>query len=289
MEKDYLEERGLIKPVSSWNYKDVNSERGSEAIVHLKFDKKIFSNPKPVGTILRCIQLSAFEDKDCLILDLFAGSGTTAHAVMTLNAEDEGNRKCILVQLPEPTDEKSEAYKAGYTTIAEITKERIRRAGELIKKENKDKEGIDKLDVGFRVFKLDSSNIKAWDTSVEKFEEQLNLFAENNGENIKQDRTEEDILFEILLKYGLELTVPINEKEIAGNKVYNIGFGSMYICLADKVNPDVAKGIGEWHKEQDAPINPSIIFKDAGFANDADKTNTVQTLRQFGISNVKSI
>lgn len=249
--------------------------------------EKVFDNPKNINLIKRCLELSS--STDSIVLDFFSGSGTTAHGVMELNAEDSGNRKCISVQLPEPTDEKSEAYKAGYTTIAEITKERIRRAGELIKKEHKDKVGIDKLDVGFRVFKLDSSNIKAWDTSVENFEEQLDMFAQNNGENIKQDRTEEDILFEILLKYGLELTVPIIEKQIAGNKVYNIGFGSMYICLDDKVNPEVAKGIGVWHKEEFTDNNPSVIFKDNGFATDADKTNTVQTLKQFGISNVKSI
>ena len=260
---------------------------GKKEVTEIFNSDKIFSYPKSTKQIKKLIEFTQI--KKGLILDFFSGSGSSSHAVMSLNAEDGGDRKCISVQLPEPTDEKSEAYKAGYTTIAEITKERIRRAGELIKKEHKDKVGIDKLDVGFRVFKLDSSNIKAWDTSVENFEEQLDMFAQNNGENIKQDRTEEDILFEILLKYGLELTVPIIEKEIAGNKVYNIGFGSMYICLEDKVNPEVAKGIGEWHKQEFTDNNPSVIFKDAGFANDADKTNTVQTLKQFGISNVKSI
>ena len=251
----------------------------------------IFDFPKPISLLKQIVLGATFLTKNNseIILDFFSGSATTAHAVMALNAKDGGNRKCISVQLPEPTDEKSEAYKAGYTTIAEITKERIRRAGELIKKEHKDKDGIENLDVGFRVFKLDSSNIKAWDTSVENFEEQLDMFAQNNGENIKPDRTEEDILFEILLKYGLELTVPIIEKQIAGNKVYNIGFGSMYICFEDKVNPEVAKGIGMWHKQEFTDNNPSVIFKDNGFATDADKTNTVQTLKQFGISNVKSI
>src|SRR5690606_19964579 len=204
------------------------------------------------------------------------------HAVMALNAEVGGNRKCISVQLPEPTDEKSEAYKAGYKTIAEITKERIRRAGELVKQEHKDKEEIEKLDIGFRAFKLDSSNIRAWDTSVDQFEDQLDLFLENNGDSIKSDRTEEDVLFEILLKYGLELTLPIQEKQVNNCTIYNIGFGAMYICLNDNINVEVAKAIAEWHTES-ADDKPSVIFKDAGFANDADKTNTVQTLRQAGI------
>ena len=281
--KRYLKdnEEQLVETVF---YKD---RRGSSKRLRRLMEGNIFDFPKDEEVIKS--KLKSFGGLNDLVLDFFSGSGTTAHAVMELNAEDGGNRKCISVQLPEPTDEKSEAYKAGYTNIAEITKERIRRAGELIKKEHNDKVGIENLDVGFRVFKLDSSNIKAWDTSVENFEEQLDMFSENNGENIKQDRTEEDVLFEILLKYGLELTVPIIEKQIAGNKVYNIGFGSMYICLEDKVNPEVAKGIGEWHKQEFTDSNPSVIFKDNGFATDADKTNTVQTLKQFGISNVKSI
>lgn len=190
--------------------------------------------------------------------------------------------------MPEPTDEKSEAYKEGYKTIAEITKERIRRAGELVKQENKNNDGIENLDTYFRVFKLDSSNILAWDTSVDEFEGQLDMFAENNGDHIKSNRTEEDVLFEILLKYGLELTLPIEGKVVGDCKIYNIGFGSMYICLSDQIKTDVATTIGEWHKES-SDTNPSVIFKDSGFANDADKTNTVQTLRQVGIENVKSI
>lgn len=265
-----------------------STSNGTKEFRKLFDGKRIFDRPKPTGLITYIIEIANLGNNS-IVLDFFSGSGTTAHATIAVNAEKGHNRKCISVQLPEPTDEKSEAYKAGYTNIAEITKERIRRAGELIKEEHKDKEGIENLDVGFRVFKLDSSNIKAWDTSVENFEEQLDMFSDNNGENIKPSRTEEDILFEILLKYGLELTVPIIEKQIEGNKVYNIGFGSMYICLDDKVNPEVAKGIGVWHKEEFTDNNPSVIFKDNGFATDADKTNTVQTLKQFGISNVKSI
>lgn len=245
-----------------------------------------FNFPKPVKFIEFLVTIGS--KNNSIILDFFAGSGSTSHAVMSLNSKDSGIRKCISVQLPEATDEKSQAFKAGYKTIAEITKERIRRAGELIKLENKDKEGIDKLDVGFRAFKLDSSNIQAWDTSIENFEGQLDAFEANNGDSIKTDRTEEDVLFEILLKYGLELTLPIEEKTIANCNVYNIGFGAMYICLADHITVEVANGIGEWHKES-ADEKPSVIFKDAGFVNDADKTNTVQTLRQAGIENVKSI
>lgn len=262
------------------------TESGNDDIKKVFNNLNPFSYPKPISLINHVLSISTCLDN--LVLDFFSGSGTTAHAVMALNAEDGGNRKCISVQLPEPTDEKSEAFKAGYHTISEITKERIRRAGELVKEENKDKEGIEKLDTGFRVFKLDSSNIQAWDTAVEKFEEQLDIFEANNGDAIKIDRTEEDVLYEIILKYGLDLTLPIQEKVITDTTIYNIGFGAMYICLGDKIEVGIAKAIGEWHKES-SDSNPSVIFKDSGFATDAVKTNTIQTLRQAGIENVKSI
>jgi|SRR5690625_456927 len=282
-------ERSVITPSSilpNFGMSSQNTEELSKLI-----GGHYFENPKPVEMIK--LLSNWFTESDNKILDFFSGSGTTAHAVMALNAEDGGNRKCISVQLPEPTDEKSEAYKAGYKTIAEITKERIRRAGELIKKELLEKgeaeaERSRSLDVGFRAFKLDSSNIRTWDTAVEKLEGQLDAFEENNGDSIKSDRTEEDVLFEILLKYGLELTLPIQEKKVDGCTIYNIGFGAMYICLSNDIKVSVAKAIGEWHKES-FDDKPSVIFKDAGFANDADKTNTVQTLRQAGIENVKSI
>ncbi|AZA88058.1 site-specific DNA-methyltransferase [Chryseobacterium shandongense] len=280
---------------SSVNYLDDVNYFLLRSILSLKSDggievesifegKSFFSYPKPTQLLKTLIR--SFKSE--LILDFFAGSGTTAHAVMGLNAEDGGNRKCISVQLPEQTEKNSEAFKAGYNWITEISKERIRRAGDLIKQEIKEKNEIENLDTGFRVFKLDSSNIQAWDTSVDKFEGQLDMFAENNGDHIKSNRTEEDVLFEILLKYGLELTLPIEEKVVGDCKIYNIGFGSMYICLSDQIKTDVATAIGEWHKES-SDSNPSVIFKDSGFAKDADKTNTVQTLRQVGIENVKSI
>lgn len=276
-----------VTPVTIWKHSEVgHSQDAAQKLKKLFAGKDYFDYPKSIDLIKRCVEL--YSDKTSYIIDFFSGSGTTAHAVMALNAEDGGIRKCKSVQLPEPTDEKSEAYKASYKTIADITKERIRRAGELIKQKNKDKEGLDKLDIGFRAFKLDSSNIQAWDTSVEKFEGQLDAFLANNGDSIKTGRTEEDVLFEILLKYGLDLTLSIQEKQVDGCTIYNIGFGAMYICLSDNINISVAVAIGEWHKDS-SDSKPSVIFKDAGFANDADKTNTIQTLRQAGIENVKSI
>jgi adenine-specific DNA-methyltransferase len=243
-----------------------------------------FDTPKPVELILRMLELS--NTKSEIILDFFAGSGTTAHAVMQLNSEDAGNRKFICVQLQEPTDEKSEAYKAGYKTISEITKERIRRAGEKIKSEMKDdlfSEQGKTLDVGFRAFKLDSSNIRAWDGNPDALED--NLF--NAGSNIKENRTEEDVLYEILLKYGLDLTMPIEQKAIADKQVFNIGMGALFICLGDNITTAVAEGIGKW-KEELQPATSKVIFKDTGFT-DVEKTNSMQILKRYGILEVNTI
>jgi adenine-specific DNA-methyltransferase len=243
--------------------------------------KNIFSNPKPVNLIQYLIDIVCKDDKECLILDFFSGSATTAHATMQLNNEDSGNRKFIQIQLPQDVDLKSEAFKSGYKVISEIGKERIRRASKKIAEENPAK--AKDLDLGFKVFKLDSSNIKGWDGNPDNLEQ--SLF--DSQDNIKTDRTEEDVLFEILLKYGLDLTLPIEEKIIEGKKVFNVGFGALFICLADGITNKVAEGIGAWKQE----INPEscrAIFKDTGFT-DVEKTNAVQTLKRFGIHEIKSI
>lgn len=159
---------------------------------------------------------------------------------MQLNAEDNGNRRFIMVQLPEPTDEASEANKAGYKNIAEIGKERIRRAGEKIKEENKDKDGIENLDIGFKVFKLDKSNIKEWNPDYNNLQTTL----EDMVENFIPGRTEEDILYEIIIKYGIDLTLPMEEHNIEGKKVFNIGMGALFICLDNNINLDIVEGIG---------------------------------------------
>jgi adenine-specific DNA-methyltransferase len=271
------------------------------------FDKTgVFSNPKPTDLITRLLEIGIGNND--IIMDFFSGSGTTAHSVMKLNAEDYGNRKHIQVQLPEPTEEKSEAFNAGYKTIAEIGKERIRRAGNKIIAEQIEKiaalkvksEGkmmqeealaeitalqtnLDNLDTGFKVFKLDSSNIKGWSGNPDNLVD--DLF--DSQDNIKTERTEEDVLYEILLKYGLDLTLPIEERVIEGKRVFNVGLGALFICLATDVTAKVAEGIGAW-KEELAPATCRVIFKDSGFT-DVEKTNAVQTLKRFGINEIKSI
>lgn len=279
--KTYLSEVSQrVNPLSIWSHLDVGHSQGATQELKRLFDgKKFFDYPKPVNLIKRCIEL--YSSTNDLIIDFFSGSATTAQAVMQLNAEEGGTRNYIQIQLPEPIDEKSEAFKAGYKTITEIGKERIRRAGKKIAEENPDK--AKDLDLGFKVFKLDSSNIKGWDGNPEDLE--ASLF--DAQENIKTDRTEEDVLFEILLKYGLDLTLPIDEKLMDGKKVFSVGFGALFICLADDITNKVAEGIGTWKQELN-PATCRVIFKDSGFS-DVEKANAVQTLKRFGISEIKSI
>jgi adenine-specific DNA-methyltransferase len=283
--KSYLkDELQGQKPSNLLGQKYGTTKAGSIEIREIFGSREIFSYPKPSSLIGRFIQIGA--KNDSVILDFFAGSGSTAHSVIQKNSEDGGNRKFICVQLPEQTDEKSEAFKAGYKTISEITKERIRRAGDKIISEQKEdlfsKEGYI-LDIGFRSFKLDSSNIRAWDGNPDALEANL-FYAESN---IKDNRTEEDVLYEILLKYGLDLTMPIEQKEIADKQVFNIGMGALFICLGENITTAIAEGIGNW-KEEQKPATSKVIFKDTGFT-DVEKTNSMQILKRFGIHEVNTI
>ncbi len=285
--KDYLEKGDDIirtkKPKTIWDEKAVNTETGGKLLKKL-FPTAHFPYPKPIGLIEKCLQISTTNSD--IVLDFFSGSGTTAHSIFNLNSIDGANRKFISVQLPQPISNKEKAYAEGWRFISEITKERIRRAGEKIKSELKDdlfSEQGKTLDVGFRAFKLDSSNIRAWDGNPDALED--NLF--NAGSNIKENRTEEDVLYEILLKYGLDLTMPIEQKAIAGKQVFNIGIGALFICLGDNITTAVAEGIGKW-KEEQQPATSKVIFKDTGFI-DVEKTNSMQILKRYGILEVNTI
>ena len=281
MQKFYLEGR-LKQPSNLWKNIEGN-KKGTREIRELFDGNKIFDFPKPVQLILYALQL--ITSSSDIILDFFSGSATTAHAVMQLNAEDGGNRKYIMVQLPEVCDEKSEAYKAGYKNICEIGKERIRRAGEKIKSdETLPAENREKLDIGFKVFKLDSSNIKEWDSETENLEQ--SLF--DSIDNIKSDRTSLDILYEILLKYGLDLNVPIVENK----HFYSIGGGTLLISLDKEIDMEVIDSICEEYKtllEIDEDFKTTVVFRDSSFANDVDKTNAMKKLEQVGIKEVRSI
>lgn len=269
----------------------------SSADMKFLFTERVFQYTKPVDLIAFFIKMVK-QDLSSIILDFFSGSATTAHAVMQLNAEDGGNRKYICVQLPEQTPEDSEARKAGYATIPEIAKERIRRAGKKIVEEQKTKaenqgglftEEEKKLDIGFKVFKLDSSNINAWDSNPDNLEASLH----NSLFNIKEDRSEDDLLYEILIKYGIELTEKINSHIIDGKTVYEMGAGSLIVCLADSLSTAVADGIGKLYKEvspEGVDANCRVVFKEVGFnGSDEVKTNTLLILKQHGITNVATV
>jgi len=205
-------------------------------------------------------------NKEEIVLDFFSGSATTAHAVMQLNAEDGGNRKYIMVQLPEPTDENSEAYKAGYKNICEIGKERIRRAAKKIKEEtNAD------IDYGFRVFRVDSSNMK--DVYYRPSElEQGQL--EQLESNIEEDRTAEDLLIQVMLDCGLELSLPMETREIKGTKVFFVAGNSLVACFDEEVPEDVIKVIA---KEQ--PLR--VVFRDHSFKDDAARINVEEIFKML--------
>ncbi|MDY7218485.1 site-specific DNA-methyltransferase [Denitrificimonas sp. JX-1] len=257
--------------------KEYTSRRGTSEVESL-LGGKYFSFPKPLA-LLKTFVISGMQN-DSLMLDMFAGSSSSAEAVMRINAEDKGSRQFIMVQLPEALDGKSEASKVGYKTITDISKERIRRAAAKIQAENPGYDG----DLGFKAFKLDSTNIKPWELDFDFTAQDL----EDQISNIKTDRKEEDVLYEVLLKYGLDLTLPITEHSIDGHKVFNIGMGALMVCLSDKISLEVAEGIAKLKEE----LNPEImrvVFKDAGFADDVVKTNALQILKQAGIEDVRSL
>ena len=280
-----------ITPLTIWFRKDVGDNQEAKQELLKVMPENLFDTPKSIRLIKRMLHIGS-NDND-IILDFFSGSATTAQAVMQLNAEDGGERKYICVQIPEPTDAKSEAHKAGYKNICEIGKERIRRAGEKIKEDNKDKD-LSSLDTGFKVYKLDSSNIKEWDSDFENLE--TNLL--DAVDNIKADRTSEDLLYEILLKYGLDLTLPIEEMTIENKTVYNIGSGSLVVCLDDEITINVVQAIVELIKEQAVYDDDNedkkrrisrVVFKDGSFKDSVVKTNAIQVLKQADIDEVVSI
>lgn len=244
-----------------------SSRRGTGEVEKL-IGGKIFSFPKPIHLIKDFIEVGS-KDND-IILDFFCGSGTTAHAVMQLNAEDGGNRKFIMVQLPEQTDEKSEAYKAGYANIAEISKERIRRAGKKIIEDNATKEGIENLDIGFRVLKIDSSNMKDVYYTPDAYK-QVDIL--DLADHIKADRSSEDLLFQVMLDWGLELSLPIERKTIAGKEVFYVAGNSLVACF-DNLTFDVVDEVAKDH-----PLR--FVSAEKAIHLDHDKTNIKERFKQL--------
>jgi len=259
---------------------------------------KVFDNPKDHIELARLVDYLTAGDKEALVVDFFAGSGSTGEAVWERNNQDSGSRRFILVQLPEQLDPAVKEQKAAADycdtlgrprNIAELTKERLRRASSKIKNENP----MFAADLGFRVFKLDSSNIQAWDPNRADLAASL----EAHAKNLKLDRSEQDILFELLLKLGLDLTVPITTKKMGGTKkkhdVYSIGGGVLLVCLSDAIARDdiepVAMGIIRWHGEQAPAGESTVVFRDSAFAEDVAKTNLAAILNQHGLPTVRSL
>ena len=272
-QKFYLENR-TKQPGNLWTSEDGN-KKGTREIRDCFDEKKVFDFPKPLGIIRKMINLSIDKDEDSIILDFFSGSATTAHAVMQLNAEDGGHRHFIMVQLPEPCADDTEAAKAGYKNICEIGKERIRRAAKKIREEKPLL--AQTQDMGFKVFKLDTSNLLPWNPNPEKLAE--DLFAAVN--NVLTGRTTQDLLYEILLKCNLPLTLPIEEKKVGDNTVYIVGEGALAICLDETIPIDVAEAIVGFKAEYDPIVPMQVVFRDNGF-DDVTKTNTLQILKQNG-------
>ena len=226
------------------------------------------SGKKPVKYLKKFINMVPGED--FIVLDFFSGSASTAHAVIDKNLEDNTNIKFIMVQIPELIDENSDYYREGFRTICDIGKKRICNVIDNI-----DVNENDNVDLGFKVFKLDSSNLQKWDPDYDNLEQTLLV----SQDNIKDDRSQEDLIYEIMLKYGIDLTLPIEEYDAGENKIYSIGFGALLICLDNKITKDLADSIIELASEDVS----RVVFKDNGFASDADKTNIKETLRTHGI------
>lgn len=242
-----------------WKYDDVgHNQEGRQELKKLFNDKGYFDGPKPVRLLNRVLQI-ANTQKDSIIMDFFSGSATTAHSVMQLNAEDGGHRKFIMVQLPELTDEKSEAYKAGYKNICEIGKERIRRAAKKIAEEHP---GVD-FDGGFRVLKLDSSNMQEVYYTPADFQQSL---LDETVDNIKPDRTPEDLLFQVMLDLGVLLSSKIEETTICGKKVFNVEDNFLIACFDENVTEDVITAIAKQKPYY-------FVMRDNSMANDSVATN----------------
>lgn len=265
-----------ITPMTIWKHNEVeHSQAATQKLAKLFDGKKYFDYPKPVPLIERCLQL--YTNKDSLILDFFSGSATTAHAVMQLNSEDGGNRKFIMVQLPEKTEGKSEAFKAGYKNICEIGKERIRRAGKKIKEESP--LTTQDLDTGFRVLKLDSTNMQDIYYSPKDIS-QADLFSQ--VDNVKPDRTGEDLLFQVMLELGATLDSKIETTTVAGKTIYNVAEGYLVACFDPDVTDEVVKAIAQM-------LPAYAVLRDTSMKDDSTATNFEQIFKTYSPDTVTKI
>lgn len=277
-------------PQTLWSYKDVghNQEGKKELLGLLPFASSddVFETPKPTRLIRRMLDIATNPDTDDVIVDFFAGSGTTGHAVLAQNAADRGNRRFVCVQLDAALPATATLTDGtALEVLSDMTRERIRRAGAKLRDENPLFQG----DFGFRVFKLAPSNIRAWEPDSEALDE--SLFA--HAEHILPGRTEQDVLYELLLKLGLDLTVPIEQRTIAGKAVHSVGGGVLLVCLAESVAREevepLALGIVAWYEELAPAGEAQVVVRDAAFADDVARTNLAAILVQHGLERVRSL
>ena len=285
--------KSTTKSKSIWLDTGFISEQGTKELGRLGMGE-VFDHPKPIKLLQRLIFIATQPQSNDVVLDFFAGSGTTAHAVMAQNVADGATRRYLLVQLPQQLDSREQEQRAAAKfcdmlgkprNIAELTKERLRRAAAKVRSENPGYGG----DLGFRVFKLDSSNIRVWDPKPDDLEDALL----SGLDHIVPGRTEQDILCELLLKLGLDLCVPIETKTIADKSVHSVGAGTLIVCLDDAISRDdvepLALGISDWYDALSPAGESTVVFLDSAFADDVAKTNLAETLKQRGLGNVRSL
>ena len=273
-------------PQTLWRHDEVGHTQEAKkellALMRSPTSDVVFDTPKPTRLVRRMLQIATSQSENDIVLDFFAGTGATMDAVFRQNADDQSNRRCILVQLPEPLTQDASSSPA---TIADLTKDRLRQASEEVRSNNPTFTG----DLGFRVFKLDTSNIRAWEPDGDDLEGTLL----DSIDHIKSDRSQDDILYELLLKLGLNLCVPIETQTIAGKAVRSIGAGTLIACLDEHIDREevdsLALGIAEWHKQLEPTDDATVIFRDSAFENDVAKTNLAAILEQHGIRNVRSL
>ena len=282
------EDRGKV--AKTW-WDDVDTTTNATRAARDLMGADVFDNPKPVSLIRRFIQLGSHDPSDTIVLDFFAGSGTTAQAVIEQNEADQGNRRYVLVQFPEALDREKPEQKAAFdycermkteATLVELTKERLRRAGKAI-------EDASSVDAGFRVFKLDSSNIKAWELDRARLADSLL----DQIDHIKPDRGEDDLFYELLLKLGYDLCAPVERREIAGKRVNAVADGALVTCLSESIKgsevDDLVLGIAAWRDEMGGADDLTVVFRDSAFEDDVAKTNAVEVLGQYQIKDVRSL
>ena len=270
-----------VVPTTWWSYKECghNQEAKQELKKLMEGESVFFDTPKPLRLLDRILHLATTNDKDCIILDFFAGSGTTAHATLNKNIADSGSRRYIAVQLPEKIDDEK------YHTISELTKERLRRAGKKVREDNPEWKG----DVGFRVFKLDTSNIRPWEATAETLSEQIDAYVSP----ILEGRSEEDLLTELMLKRGIDLSVNIETRQFDGLTVSCVDGGKLFTCFTRQIPASsveaLTKGIIDWHKSLKAGKDTVCYFLDDAFENNVAKTNLCAILEQHGLTNLHSL